>query len=45
MALADSLDPEDLTVQAYSLYERFRPEIPAGEAGWGGGGDAEFEED
>ena len=33
--LADSLKPADLSVAAFSLYERFRPEIPAGVRGWG----------
>jgi hypothetical protein len=36
--LADSLDPEDLAAHAYALYETFRPDIPAGEAGWGAAG-------
>jgi hypothetical protein len=36
--LADSLDAEELAAQAYSLYEQFRPAIPAGEAGWGAAG-------
>ena len=39
IALADSFDPDDLARDAYSLYEKFRPEIPAGEAGWGAGGE------
>ena len=33
--LAASWDLEDLAAQAYSLHEQFRPDIPAGEAGWG----------
>ena len=36
--LADSFDPVDLARDAYTLYEKFRPEIPAGEAGWGAAG-------
>ncbi len=36
--LADSKDPDDLAVAAYRVYEAFRPEIPAGEAGWGAAG-------
>jgi len=36
--LARSRDAETLAAEAYSLYERFRPEIPAGEAGWGAAG-------
>jgi len=33
--LAGSMDPGDLEARAYSLYERFRPAIPSGQAGWG----------
>ncbi|MBN1269577.1 MAG: hypothetical protein JXB04_08320, partial [Kiritimatiellae bacterium] len=33
--LAKSLGPEDLAEQAYTLYTRFRPEIPSGQKGWG----------
>jgi hypothetical protein len=33
--LADSFRPDELAVAAFSLYERFRPEIPAGVRGWG----------
>jgi hypothetical protein len=33
--LAASRTPKALEVEAYSLYEKFRPKIPAGEAGWG----------
>jgi hypothetical protein len=36
--LAKSFDPADLRIHACSLYERFRPEIPAGRAGWGAKG-------
>lgn len=36
--LADSRDPEQLAAEAYSLYEQFRPAIPAGESGWGAAG-------
>ena len=36
--LAASKDAEELSVQAYALYEKFRPAIPAGEAGWGAAG-------
>jgi len=36
--LADSRDAEELAAEAYSLYEQFRPAIPAGEAGWGAAG-------
>ena len=36
--LAASRSPKTLALEAYALYERFRPEIPAGEAGWGKAG-------
>ena len=36
--LAKSRTPGALELEAYSLYEQFRPEIPAGEAGWGKAG-------
>jgi hypothetical protein len=36
--LADSRDREELAAEAYSLYEQFRPAIPAGESGWGAAG-------
>ena len=38
ITLADSFDRDDLARDAYALYEKFRPEIPAGEAGWGAAG-------
>ena len=38
IALAESRDPEELAAQGYALYEKFRQEIPAGEAGWGAAG-------
>jgi hypothetical protein len=34
--LAKSLPPSQLREKAYSLYEKFRPEIPPGKKGWGG---------
>jgi hypothetical protein len=34
-ALAQSFEPEELAVKAFTLYERFRPEIPSGVRGWG----------
>lgn len=34
-ALADSLPPEELNRVGFRLYERFRPEVPAGAVGWG----------
>jgi hypothetical protein len=36
--LARAFPPAELADEAYSLYARFRPEIPAGEAGWGAKG-------
>jgi hypothetical protein len=37
-ALADSLPPAELARHAFALYERFRPTVPLGEAGWGAKG-------
>lgn len=37
-ALAGALQPEELVERAYLLYERFRPRIPPGKAGWGAKG-------
>ena len=34
-ALADSLPADELNRVGFRLYERFRPEVPAGAAGWG----------
>ncbi|MGC8892186.1 MAG: hypothetical protein ACP5P6_06245 [Candidatus Saccharicenans sp.] len=39
MALARAFKPEELAVKAYSLYEKFRPEIPPGIKGWGAKGE------
>jgi hypothetical protein len=36
--LARSLPPDELARQAFRLYERFRPIVPEGEAGWGAAG-------
>jgi len=36
--LANSRDPEEIASEAYRLYEQFRPDIPAGAAGWGAAG-------
>jgi hypothetical protein len=33
--LARAYPPPELAVAAYPLYERFRPDVPAGRAGWG----------
>jgi len=40
--LARAIKPEELPVIAYSLYERFRPAIPAGIKGWGAKGDLDL---
>lgn len=37
-ALAKSRDRASLVHEAYRLYEKFRPEVPEGEAGWGAAG-------
>jgi len=36
--LAKSRTPGDLAEEAFSLYEAFRPQIPAGKKGWGAAG-------
>jgi len=36
--LAEAFEPDELCEVAYSLYERFRPEIPRGQKGWGTAG-------
>lgn len=41
--LAGSLQPQELAVQAYSLYEKFRPAIPPGIKGWGAQGELDLE--
>ena len=41
--LAKSRTPRTLELKAYSLYEQFRPDIPAGEAGWGKAGTLSLE--
>src|SRR5215469_1041854 len=40
--LAKAYKPQQLGPDAFSLYERFRPEIPAGKKGWGAKGDLEL---
>ncbi len=40
--LARTFSPEELAVQAYPLYEHFRPEIPAGAKGWGAKGNLDL---
>jgi len=41
-ALAASRKPAALAREAYSLYEQFRPSVPAGTAGWGVKGTLSF---
>lgn len=42
-SLAESLPPEQLAEDAYALYERFRPAIPRGKAGWGAAGELDLD--
>jgi hypothetical protein len=37
--LARSFPPRELTERCFGLYEQFRPDIPAGEKGWGARGE------
>lgn len=41
--LAKTYKPQELAQEAFGLYERFRPEIPAGKQGWGAKGDLHLE--
>ena len=41
-ALAHALAPALLAKEAYSLYEQFRPSVPAGKGGWGAKGDLDL---
>jgi hypothetical protein len=38
-ALAQAFEPAELAGKAYSLYQQFRPAIPAGKRGWGAKGE------
>jgi hypothetical protein len=40
--LASAFESQDLTGKAFSLYERFRPEIPRGKKGWGAKGELDL---
>jgi hypothetical protein len=40
--LAEAYKPQDLARKAYPLYERFRPDIPAGKRAWGANGDLDI---
>jgi hypothetical protein len=41
--VAKSYKPRELAQAAYSLYEQFRPRIPAGVRGWGAAGELDLE--
>lgn len=41
--LAKSYKPKELANEAYPLYEKFRPEIPGGQKGWGATGDLDLD--
>jgi len=41
--LASAYKPEQLAGKAYSLYEKFRPEIPEGQKGWGAAGELDLD--
>jgi len=41
--LAAAFEPEELEEVSYGLYERFRPQIARGEAGWGQKGELKLE--
>jgi hypothetical protein len=40
--LARSHPPKELAAQAYGLYEKFRPAVPAGARGWGAKGELDL---
>ena len=40
--LARAFTPQQLAHKAFPLYERFRPDIPAGKKGWGAKGDLDL---
>ena len=41
--LAKAYTPKQLETKAYSLYEKFRPEIPEGTKGWGAKGELDLD--
>jgi hypothetical protein len=41
--LAKAYTPRQLAVEAYGLYEKFRPEIPEGMKGWGAKGELDLD--
>ena len=40
--LAAAHEPGDLNRRGFRLYERFRPEVPRGESGWGAVGELDL---
>ena len=40
--LARSYPPAELASRAFALYEKFRPQVPQGERGWGAAGDLDL---
>ena len=40
--VARAYKPQELAHDAYRLYERFRPDIPAGKKGWGARGELDL---
>jgi hypothetical protein len=42
-SLAKSYSPAQLETQAFSLYEKFRPQIPEGKQGWGAKGELDLD--
>jgi hypothetical protein len=40
--LAKAYRPKELAHEAYPLYEKLRPAIPGGKAGWGAKGDLDL---
>jgi hypothetical protein len=40
--LAARFEPADLQRRGFRLYERFRPDVPAGESGWGAKGELDL---
>ena len=40
--LAKAFKPNQLANVAYMLYEKFRPNVPAGEKGWGAKGELDL---
>jgi hypothetical protein len=42
-ALANSVTPAQLDTRGFSLYEKFRPQIPEGKKGWGAKGELDLD--